>query len=33
MTNARLALDTVNGWDARFWSEAGFQVKKLGRGK
>ena len=33
MTNARLALDTVNGWDARFWSDAGFQVKKLGRGK
>jgi len=33
MTNARLALDTVNGWDAHFWSDAGFQVKKLGRGK
>jgi UDP-N-acetyl-D-mannosaminuronic acid dehydrogenase len=33
MTNARLALDTVNGWDAGFWCDAGFQVKKLGRGK
>ena len=33
MTNARLVLDTVNGWDSPFWSEAGFQVKKLGRGK
>jgi UDP-N-acetyl-D-mannosaminuronic acid dehydrogenase len=32
-TSARLALDTVNGWDSQFWSEAGFQVKKLGRGK
>jgi UDP-N-acetyl-D-mannosaminuronic acid dehydrogenase len=32
-TSARLVLDTVNGWDSQFWSEAGFQVKKLGRGK
>ncbi len=32
-TSTRLALDTVNGWDSQFWSEAGFMVKKLGRGK
>lgn len=33
ITQARLALDTVNGWDSQFWGEAGFQVKKLGKGK
>jgi UDP-N-acetyl-D-mannosaminuronate dehydrogenase len=33
VTPARLVLDTVNGWDNQFWSEAGFQVKKLGKGK
>jgi UDP-N-acetyl-D-mannosaminuronic acid dehydrogenase len=32
-SSARLILDTVNGWDTQFWSEAGFQVKKLGKGK
>jgi UDP-N-acetyl-D-mannosaminuronic acid dehydrogenase len=33
ITKSRLVLDTVNGWDSQFWGEAGFQVKKLGRGK
>mgnify|MGYP000920145819 CR=1 FL=1 len=32
-TSSRLALDTVNGWESQSWSEAGFQVNKLGRGK
>ncbi|MDP3184322.1 MAG: nucleotide sugar dehydrogenase, partial [Anaerolineales bacterium] len=30
LTEARLAIDTVNGWNAAQWQEAGFQVIRLG---
>lgn len=33
MTSTRLLLDTVNGWDAIIWKEAGFKLAKLGKGK
>ena len=29
-TNARIAIDTVNGWDAEKWQKAGFQFSRLG---
>ena len=32
VTPARLVIDTVNGWDAQQWSEAGFKVFRLGVG-
>ncbi len=32
-TRARLLVDTVNGWRAAEWREAGFQVVRLGVGK
>jgi len=32
-TRARLAVDTVNGWNAAEWQEAGFQLAKLGVNK
>jgi UDP-N-acetyl-D-mannosaminuronic acid dehydrogenase len=32
-TNARLVVDCVNGWDARSWTKAGFQVFRLGANK
>ncbi len=33
VTNAQIVLDTVNGWDAKAWQEAGFRFIKLGKGK
>lgn len=33
LTNARIAIDTVNGWDAEQWQDAGFQMVRLGNGK
>lgn len=33
LTRTRLALDTVNGWQAGPWKAAGFKLAKLGRGK
>jgi hypothetical protein len=33
MTPARLALDTVNGWDTAAWQTAGFKLAKLGKGE
>lgn len=33
MTEARMVLDTVNGWKAQEWQQAGFQVFRLGVGK
>ncbi|MEW6649977.1 MAG: nucleotide sugar dehydrogenase [Chloroflexota bacterium] len=33
LTDARLALDTVNGWDAQAWKKVGFSIHRLGRGK
>lgn len=33
MTPARLALDTVNGWDTAAWQAAGFKLAKLGKGE
>ena len=33
MTRARTVLDTVNGWKAQEWQQAGFQVFRLGVGK
>ena len=33
MTKARIAIDTVNGWDAEEWQKAGFQFVRLGAGK
>ncbi|MEW6178863.1 MAG: UDP-N-acetyl-D-mannosamine dehydrogenase [Chloroflexota bacterium] len=33
MSEARLALDAVNGWKADEWQEAGFQIFRLGVGK
>jgi UDP-N-acetyl-D-mannosaminuronic acid dehydrogenase len=32
-TKARIAIDTVNGWDAAQWQAAGFRLVKLGSGK
>lgn len=32
-TNARMAIDTVNGWDAKKWQKAGFQFARLGATK
>ena len=32
-TNARIAIDTVNGWDAEQWQKAGFQLVRLGARK
>jgi UDP-N-acetyl-D-mannosaminuronic acid dehydrogenase len=32
-TNARIAIDTVNGWDAEKWQKAGFQFARLGATK
>lgn len=32
-TKARIAVDTVNGWDAEKWQKAGFQFVRLGAGK
>ena len=32
-TKARTAIDTVNGWDAAQWQNAGFHLVKLGSGK
>ena len=32
-TKARTAIDTVNGWDAAQWKNAGFHLVKLGSGK
>ncbi|MGQ9832977.1 MAG: UDP binding domain-containing protein [Candidatus Villigracilaceae bacterium] len=32
-TPSRLAIDTVNGWQARVWKEAGFTLLRLGDGK
>jgi len=32
-TNARIAIDTVNGWDAERWQKAGFQFARLGAAK
>jgi UDP-N-acetyl-D-mannosaminuronic acid dehydrogenase len=31
-TRARIAIDTVNGWDAEKWQQAGFQFVRLGVG-
>jgi UDP-N-acetyl-D-mannosaminuronic acid dehydrogenase len=33
MTKARIAIDTVNGWDAEEWQKAGFQFVRLGAGR
>jgi len=33
MTSARVAIDTVNGWDEAAWTKAGFQVARLGVNK
>ena len=33
MTEARMVLDTVNGWKAQEWQQAGFRVFRLGVGK
>jgi UDP-N-acetyl-D-mannosaminuronic acid dehydrogenase len=33
LTKARMAIDTVSGWDAGQWRNAGFQVIRLGNGK
>jgi UDP-N-acetyl-D-mannosaminuronic acid dehydrogenase len=32
ITPARRVVDAVNGWDAKAWQEAGFQVLRLGEG-
>lgn len=32
-TKARILIDTVNGWDAAQWQNAGFRLIKLGSGK
>lgn len=32
-TKARIALDTVNGWDVNAWKNAGFKLIRLGVGK
>jgi len=33
LTSARVAVDTVNAWDAETWSKAGFSLFRLGVGK
>ena len=33
ITNTRVVLDTVNGWNNSSWQEAGFKVFKLGKGE
>lgn len=33
LTTARIAIDSVNGWDTKQWQNAGFQFAKLGVGK
>jgi UDP-N-acetyl-D-mannosaminuronic acid dehydrogenase len=32
-TNARIVLDTVNGWDREAWKKSGFQFFRIGDGK
>jgi len=32
-TRARIAIDTVNGWDSKSWQDAGFKIVKIGVGK
>jgi UDP-N-acetyl-D-mannosaminuronate dehydrogenase len=32
-TKARIAIDTVNSWNADAWKSAGFQLFRLGDGK
>jgi UDP-N-acetyl-D-mannosaminuronic acid dehydrogenase len=32
-TKARIVVDTVNGWDVETWTQAGFEVVRLGVGK
>ncbi len=32
-TNARIMIDTVNGWDRKAWKKSGFQFFRLGDGK
>jgi UDP-N-acetyl-D-mannosaminuronate dehydrogenase len=32
-TKAHIAIDTVNGWDAENWQNAGFQFVRLGARK
>jgi UDP-N-acetyl-D-mannosaminuronic acid dehydrogenase len=32
-TRAHIAIDTVNGWDAKKWQKAGFQFTRLGATK
>jgi UDP-N-acetyl-D-mannosaminuronic acid dehydrogenase len=32
-TSARVALDTVNGWDGELWRKAGFRLLRLGDNK
>jgi len=32
-TEARVAIDCVNAWDAALWNEVGFKVFRLGVGK
>ncbi|MCE7860382.1 MAG: hypothetical protein DYG86_11425 [Chloroflexi bacterium CFX2] len=33
ITRARIAIDTVNGWDSSQWQSAGIRIVKLGSGK
>jgi UDP-N-acetyl-D-mannosaminuronic acid dehydrogenase len=33
LTPARLALDTVGGWDEQSWKKAGYKIRRLGVGK
>lgn len=33
LTQARILIDTVNGWDVKAWSEAGYTLFRLGVGK
>jgi UDP-N-acetyl-D-mannosaminuronic acid dehydrogenase len=33
LTSARLAVDTVNGWNTHIWTQAGFKLFQLGVGK
>ncbi len=33
LTSTRVVIDTVNAWDAETWSEAGFELVRLGAGK
>ena len=33
LTSARLAVDTVNGWEPAVWERAGFEISRLGVGK